>query len=63
MDRHVTIHGQELKLYRVAGFENAWCSDRALALQIQRKRQQFLEELNSDAEELRAVAVKSDWID
>ena len=45
MDRRVTIHGQELKLYRVGGFDNAWCSDRALALQIQRKREQFLEEL------------------
>ena len=63
MDRRVTLHGQELKLYRVGGFDNAWCSDRALALQIQRKREQFLEELNSDAEDLRAVAVKSDWFE
>ncbi|MFQ5541546.1 MAG: hypothetical protein ACE5E2_01850 [Candidatus Binatia bacterium] len=61
MNRRVKIHGKTFMLYRVDGFDNAWCSDRDLALQIQSRRKQFLEELNSDAGEVREVAVKGDW--
>lgn len=63
MNRRVKIHGKSFMLYRVDGFDNAWCSDRDLALQIQTRRKQFLEELNSEGGEVREVAMKGDLFD
>ena len=63
MTRSVEIDGKTFLLYRVAGYDNAWCSNRALGLRIQRRRKKFLAELNSDAQELRAVALKNDLFD
>ncbi|MFQ5850416.1 MAG: hypothetical protein ACE5JU_07485 [Candidatus Binatia bacterium] len=59
MTRQIQIHGQRINLYRVRGYDNAWCSDPRLALRIQRKRQQLLRELRSTAQDLQAVAEKS----
>ncbi len=63
MTREIKVQGKSVMLYRVNGFDNAWCSDRSLALQIQRRRKQFLDELQTGTKEVREVAVKSDWLD
>lgn len=55
MDRQVEINGQRLKLYRVNGYENAWCSDLQLAQQIGQRRQQLLRELKSTAQDIVAL--------
>jgi hypothetical protein len=63
MTREIKVQGKSVMLYRVNGFDNAWCSDRSLALRIQRRRKQFLDELQTGTKEVREVAVKSDWLD
>ncbi len=63
MTREVKVNGKSFMLYRVNGFDNAWCSDRSLALRIQRRRKQFLDELQTGTKEVREVAVKSDLLD
>lgn len=63
MTREIKVDGKSFMLYRVNGFDNAWCSDRSLALRIQRRRKQFLEELQTGTKEVREVAVKSDLVD
>lgn len=55
MMREVEIRGRQVKLYRVNGYENAWCSDPQLARQIGRRRQQLLRELKSSAEDIVAL--------
>ena len=55
MERQVEIDGKRLKLYRVNGYENAWCSDSQLAQQIGRRRQQWLRELKSSAQDIVAL--------
>ncbi len=55
MTRQVEINGRQVKLYRVSGFENAWCSDPGLATSIGRRRQALLRELKSTAEDIVAL--------
>jgi hypothetical protein len=55
MTRQVEINGREVKLYRVSGYENAWCSDPGLATSIGRRRQALLLELKSTAEDIVAL--------
>lgn len=55
MMREVEIRGRQVKLYRVNGYENAWCSDPQLARQIGQRRQQLLRELKSSAEDIVAL--------
>ncbi len=57
MTREIKVNGKSFMLYRVNGFDNAWCSDRRLALRIQRRRKQFLDELQTGTKEVREVAV------
>ncbi len=63
MTREIKVNGESFMLYRVNGFDNAWCSDRSLALRIQRRRKQFLDELQTGTKEVREVALKSDLLD
>ncbi len=60
MTREIKVNGKSVMLYRVNGFDNAWCSDRSLALRIQRRRKQFLDELQIGNKEVREVAVKGE---
>lgn len=55
MTRQVKIHGRRLRLYRVHGYDNAWCSDPELTEMIQRKRGQLLRELRYTPEEVEAI--------
>jgi len=55
MMREVEIQGCQVKLYRVNGYENAWCSDPQLARQIGQRRQQLLRELKSTAQDIVAL--------
>ena len=55
MERQTEINGRQVKLYRVNGYENAWCSDPQLAQQIGRRRQQLLRELKSTAQDIVAL--------
>ena len=63
MTREIKVDGKSFLLYKVNGFDNAWCSDRSLARRIQRRRKQFLDELQIGNKEVREVAVKSDLLD
>ncbi len=55
MTREVELNGRQIKLYRVSGYENAWCSDPGLATSIGRRRQALLRELKSTAEDIVAL--------
>jgi len=55
MTRQVEINGLQVKLYRVSGYENAWCSDPELATSIGRRRQSLLRELKSTAQDIVAL--------
>jgi hypothetical protein len=55
MTRQVEINGRQVKLYRVSGYENAWCSDPELATSIGRRRQSLLRELKSTAQDIVAL--------
>jgi len=55
MTRQVEINGRQVKLYRVSGYENAWCSDPGLATSIGRRRQELLRELKSTAQDIVAL--------
>ncbi len=55
MTRQVEINGRPVKLYRVSGYENAWCSDPELAITIGRRRQTLLRELKSTAQDIVAL--------
>ncbi len=63
MTREIKVDGKSFMLYRVSGFDNAWCSDRSLARRIQRRRKQFLDELQTGNKEVREVAVKSELLE
>ncbi len=63
MTREIKVNGKSFMLYRVNGFDNAWCSDRSLAIRIQRRRKQFLDELQTGTKEVREVAAKSELLD
>ena len=52
MERQVDIKGRGVKLYRVNGYDNAWCSDPQLARQIGHRRQELLRELKSSAQDI-----------
>ncbi|MEE9548972.1 MAG: hypothetical protein V3W08_01060 [Candidatus Binatia bacterium] len=60
MTREIKVDGKSFLLYKVNGFDNAWCSDRSLARRIQRRRKQFLDELQIGNKEVREVAVKGE---
>ncbi len=60
MTREIKVDGKSFLLYKVNGFDNAWCSDRSLARRIQRRRKQFLDELQIGTKEVREVAVKGE---
>ena len=55
MERNTEINGCQVTLYRVNGYENAWCSDPQLAQQIGQRRQQLLRELKSTAQDIVAL--------
>ena len=55
MTREVEVNGRQIKLYRVNGYENAWCSDPVLASKIGKRRQALLRELKSSAEDIVAL--------
>ncbi len=57
MTREIKVNGKSFMLYRVNGFDNAWCSDRSLARRIQRRRKQFLDELQTGTKEVREVRI------
>ncbi len=63
MTREIKVNGKSFMLYRVSGFDNAWCSDRSLARRIQRRRKQFLDELQTGNKEVREVVVKSELLE
>ncbi len=55
MTRQVEFNGSQVKLYRVSGYDNAWCSDPELATTIGRRRQTLLRELKSTAQDIVAL--------
>jgi len=63
MTREIKVDGKSFMLYKVNGFNNGWCSDRSLARRIQRRRKQFLDELQTGTKEVREVAVKSELVE
>ena len=63
MTREIKVDGKSFMLYGVNGFDSAWCSDRSLARRIQRRRKQFLDELQTGTKEVREVAVKNELQD
>jgi len=59
MTRQVEINGRQVKLFRVSGYDNAWCSDPELATRIGQRRQTLLRELKSTAQDIVALTEQS----
>lgn len=55
MTRQIEVHGKRITLYRVDGYENAWCSDPRLAAIIERRRKEIERQLQAAIERNRAV--------
>lgn len=45
MTKQIEVYGRTIKLYRVGAYDNAWCSDRRLALQLERRRRELERQL------------------
>ena len=56
MIREVELNGQQVKLYKVRGYENAWCSDPRLTHQIERKRREIFRELRLTTKQIKTIA-------
>jgi len=55
MTKDIQLHGQQLKLYRVSGYANAWCSDQQITQRVERKRKELFRELRYTEKQTKAL--------
>lgn len=55
MTKDIDLYGRQIKLYKVHGYANAWCSDRRLILKVERKRKELFRELSFTPKQTKAL--------